>query len=130
MTAGGCAGGEVEELPPIEPYLGYFMSVRSGTIYLFEAFEDKQAYDANRLDEGAPFRAFVDRAGDRVMILAAEPIDLEARQQERTAEEQALAVLRATGADALVVGTISAYDPYDPPKVGLTWRLSLPLNPI
>jgi hypothetical protein len=37
------------------------------------------------------------------------------------AEARALAA--AMGADALVVGTITAYDPYDPPRLGLTLGL-------
>ena len=32
---------------------------------------------------------------------------------------QALKLLRTLGCDGLVVGTITAYDPYDPPKLGL-----------
>jgi hypothetical protein len=37
--------------------------------------------------------------------------------------EQALAVLRKLGADGLVVGTITSYEPYDPPKLGLALEL-------
>ena len=33
--------------------------------------------------------------------------------------EQAHALIEAIGVDALVVGSITAYDPYDPPKLGL-----------
>ena len=36
---------------------------------------------------------------------------------------QAGQVLASLGADALVVGTITAYDPYDPPKLGLAIEL-------
>ncbi len=35
----------------------------------------------------------------------------------------ALALLRALNADGLVVGSITSYDPYDPPKIGLTLEL-------
>ncbi len=46
---------------------------------------------------------------------------LELRQVTTTAE--ALKLLQTLAVDGLVVGTISAYDPYDPPKVGLTLEL-------
>lgn len=36
---------------------------------------------------------------------------------------QARALLAALGADGLIVGTITAYDPYDPPKIGLALEL-------
>jgi hypothetical protein len=36
---------------------------------------------------------------------------------------QARQVLASLGADALVIGTITAYDPYDPPKLGLAIEL-------
>ncbi len=45
------------------------------------------------------------------------------QMREIASESDAMRVLQATGADALVVGTISAYDPYDPPKVGLNVEL-------
>jgi len=42
---------------------------------------------------------------------------------EITSPAQALGLLGHLGADALVVGTISDYDPYDPPKLGLAIEL-------
>lgn len=36
---------------------------------------------------------------------------------------QAMALGQALGADALVIGTITAWDPYDPPRLGLTVAL-------
>jgi hypothetical protein len=49
---------------------------------------------------------------------------MEREQLPRIASQaDALRVLQALGADALVVGSISAYDPYDPPKVGLAVEL-------
>ena len=36
---------------------------------------------------------------------------------------QARALLAALGADGLIVGTVTAYDPYDPPKIGLALEL-------
>ncbi len=36
---------------------------------------------------------------------------------------QAMQLLRVLGADGLVVGSITAYDPYDPPTLGLTLEL-------
>lgn len=44
---------------------------------------------------------------------------------EVTSPNQALALLEVLNADGLVVGTISAYDPYDPPKLGLAMELYL-----
>lgn len=35
----------------------------------------------------------------------------------------ALALMDALGAEGLVVGSVTAYDPYDPPKIGLTLEL-------
>ena len=46
---------------------------------------------------------------------------------EVTTPNQAQRLLETIGADGLVVGTISAYDPYDPPKLGLA--LELYVNP-
>ncbi|MEM6553865.1 MAG: hypothetical protein AAF750_17240, partial [Planctomycetota bacterium] len=37
--------------------------------------------------------------------------------------EQALALKAALGVDALVTGTLTAFDPYNPPKLGLTLEL-------
>ncbi len=37
--------------------------------------------------------------------------------------EEALALAQATGADATLVGTITAWDPYDPPKLGMSLAL-------
>ena len=37
--------------------------------------------------------------------------------------EEAIALAAATGADATLVGTITAWDPYDPPTIGLTVAL-------
>lgn len=42
---------------------------------------------------------------------------------EVSGPEQALRLLGAMGVDGLVVGTITAYDPYDPPKLGLAIEL-------
>ncbi len=40
-----------------------------------------------------------------------------------TSPSQAVQLMRVLGADGLVVGSITAYDPYDPPKLGLTLEL-------
>ncbi len=40
-----------------------------------------------------------------------------------TSPAQAMQLLAALGCDGLVVGDITAYDPYDPPKLGLTLEL-------
>lgn len=37
--------------------------------------------------------------------------------------EEAVALLEALGADGVVVGSITRYDPYDPPKVGMAVQL-------
>ena len=37
--------------------------------------------------------------------------------------EQALALAEAMGVDAIIVGSITAYDPYDPPTIGLALAL-------
>jgi hypothetical protein len=36
---------------------------------------------------------------------------------------EAMALLKSLGADGLVVGVITSYDPYDPPKLGMTLEL-------
>ena len=43
--------------------------------------------------------------------------------QEVTRPEHVKHLLRVLGVDALVVGSITAYDPYDPPKIGLAVEL-------
>ncbi len=49
---------------------------------------------------------------------------MEALQFEAIASpKQALALMKALGTDGLLVGTITAYDPYDPPQLGLTVEL-------
>lgn len=40
-----------------------------------------------------------------------------------TSVAEALQLMRTLGVDGLVVGTITAYDPYDPPKLGITVEL-------
>jgi hypothetical protein len=45
------------------------------------------------------------------------------RLTEITTPAEALAVLRKVGADGLVVGTITFYQPYDPPKLGMALEL-------
>ena len=45
------------------------------------------------------------------------------RMPAPTSRKDALKLLYTLGVDALVVGTISAYDPYDPPKLGLALEL-------
>ncbi|NJL30277.1 MAG: hypothetical protein HC898_00840 [Phycisphaerales bacterium] len=40
-----------------------------------------------------------------------------------TTQAQALQLLQTLGVDGLVVGAVTAYDPYDPPKIGLTLEL-------
>ncbi len=53
------------------------------------------------------------------VIAAMESLEL----RQVTTQAQALKLLQTLAVDGLVVGTISAYDPYDPPKVGLTLEL-------
>jgi len=49
---------------------------------------------------------------------------MEALQMAEVASpEDARQLLETLGADALLIGTITAYDPYDPPKLGLTIEL-------
>lgn len=45
--------------------------------------------------------------------------------EQVTTPQEAAALRQVLGADALVVGVISAYDPYDPPKIGLAVELHL-----
>lgn len=47
------------------------------------------------------------------------------RMSQVNTPDQAKQLLRTLGADGLVVGTITAYDPYDPPKLGLAVELYL-----
>jgi len=42
-----------------------------------------------------------------------------------TSTSQARALRQALGVDGIVVGTVTAYDPYDPPKLGLSIELYL-----
>jgi len=44
---------------------------------------------------------------------------------ELTTKQDAMKLLQVLGADGLVVGTISAYDPYDPPRMGVALELYL-----
>lgn len=45
------------------------------------------------------------------------------QMQSVTSTEDAIRLRGVLGADGLVVGTVTAYDPYDPPKLGLTIEL-------
>jgi len=45
------------------------------------------------------------------------------QMQEIASTEDAIKLRGVLGTDGLVVGTITAYDPYDPPKLGLTIEL-------
>ncbi|MEX0777242.1 MAG: hypothetical protein WD042_16180 [Phycisphaeraceae bacterium] len=49
---------------------------------------------------------------------------MNALQMSRVSDPaQAMHLMRTLGVDGLVVGTVTAYDPYDPPKLGLTLEL-------
>ena len=51
-------------------------------------------------------------------------VAMEAMEMNRVSSpNEARALLRMVEADALVVGTVTAYDPYDPPKLGLAIEL-------
>ncbi len=52
-------------------------------------------------------------------LAAMDALGMEGIQDPR----EALRLLQVVGADALVIGTITAYDPYDPPKLGLAIEL-------
>jgi len=47
------------------------------------------------------------------------------RMEQITSPAEAMQLMHALGADGLVVGTLTAYDPYDPPKVGIAMELYL-----
>ncbi|MFP4145247.1 MAG: hypothetical protein ACLFV3_08895 [Phycisphaeraceae bacterium] len=53
------------------------------------------------------------------VLAAMESLDM----PELTSPDDVQQLCRTLGADALVVGTITAYDPYDPPRLGLTIEL-------
>ncbi len=53
------------------------------------------------------------------VLAAMEALDI----AEVSTPAEAKQLLRALGVDGLVVGTITAYDPYDPPKLGLAVEL-------
>jgi len=47
-----------------------------------------------------------------------------------TSKEQALALRDALGVDGLIVGSLTAWDPYDPPKIGIAVELYVdPIHP-
>jgi hypothetical protein len=85
----GCRGGAIPEPPPIDPFVGYFMSLRPTGTYLFDVFAKKQAFDRILTpirpgDESSgefAFQEFVDVAGNPVFISAA------GSQKELTPEE-------------------------------------------
>ncbi len=69
LSLGGCGGSPLPEEIEVDPYLGYFVSMRIDGEYLFEAFEAKQAFDSG---EATPvFEIFVSRTGQKVMIATA-----------------------------------------------------------
>ncbi len=45
------------------------------------------------------------------------------RVAQLTSRQDVMRLLQALGADGIVVGTITAYDPYDPPKLGIAIEL-------
>jgi hypothetical protein len=47
------------------------------------------------------------------------------RMDEIATRSDAMRLLQTLGADGIVVGTISAYDPYDPPTIGMAIELYL-----
>jgi hypothetical protein len=100
-------------------------------------------YPATKLWAVAPFAnesgfsavdgmAFADRLTQQlqqVRNLDVLPVNrvLEAMRARRMADvrsvEQAMALLETLGVDGLLVGTITAWDPYTPPKIGATVQL-------
>lgn len=85
----------------------------------------------SRLDTLDIADAFTDEAQD-VRGLAVVPVNrvIAAMDQleldDVTTEAEAAALCRLLGLDGLVVGTITAYDPYRPPKLGLAVQLYAP----
>ena len=78
---------------------------------------------------GVTFADELTRRLERVQGLSTLPVNrvMAAMQamgiQEITTVDQAMALRRALNVDGLVVGTITAYDPYDPPKLGASIEL-------
>lgn len=75
-----------------------------------------------------------DRLAEQLTVVAnidTVPVNRVLAQMERmhlsavTTKTQALALRSALGVDGLVVGTITSYEPYDPPKLGMNIELYL-----
>ena len=69
LTLAGCGGGPPPGPPPIEPFPGYFQSMRPEGTYLFETLANKQFFDADPEGlAGLEFAEFISRTGERVFI--------------------------------------------------------------
>ncbi len=76
---------------------------------------------ADRLSEQLTVAGQIDTIPVNRVLLAMERLGLAAV----TSKSQALQLRQALGVDGLLVGTVTGYDPYDPPKLGLNVELYL-----
>ncbi len=72
LLMSGCGSTPPAEPPPIEPFRGYFESLRTDGTYLFETLAAKQLFDITPeypvADTGLRFFEFIGRTGERVFI--------------------------------------------------------------
>ncbi len=78
---------------------------------------------ADRLNEQLTLTAQIDTVPVNRVLAAMDRLGL----SEVTTKSQALALRQTLGVDGLLVGSITTYDPYDPPKLGI--NVELYLNP-
>ncbi|MEM1446395.1 MAG: hypothetical protein AAGF84_10090 [Planctomycetota bacterium] len=76
---------------------------------------------ADRLSEQFTVAGQIDTVPVNRVLAAMDRIGLSAV----TSKSQALQLRQALGVDGLLVGTVTSYDPYDPPKLGLNVELYL-----
>lgn len=125
LFAGGCAGREAELVPPEQIVAPYPAAARDilWAVAPFRNESGTSAADALKVSDA--FVASITSARG----LAALPMNrtlaaMRALGMPAVASPQDARILAdALGADGILVGTITAYDPYDPPKLGITLGL-------
>jgi hypothetical protein len=79
VPLGGCAGAgdaaeELEEEARVEPFRGYFETLRPGAVFLFADLQEKQLFE--RDPSGLVFREYVDLTGTRIFVHVPDVADL------------------------------------------------------
>jgi hypothetical protein len=125
LVLGGCAG-ERDPLTPPKPLVAPYDATAGEALWAVAPLMNESG--VSFVDSGKVADALVAAAsevrGVTCLPLNRTLITMRGRQLKGVSTPaEARALANALGVDGLIVGTITAYDPYDPPKIGLSLAL-------